>query len=57
MKRVKVLIPVILEIRGDSSYELQLNENSIDSEISIIEDDAYNQYISGNYELLEEIEY
>jgi hypothetical protein len=53
-KRVEVFVPVILEVYEDDSHELQLNENSVSSEISIIEDNAYNEYISGNFELLEE---
>lgn len=56
MKRVKVLVQVILQVWEDDSYELELNENSVSSEISIIEDDAYNKFVSDDYELLEDVQ-
>jgi hypothetical protein len=58
MKRVKVLVPVILQVWDDNSrfdtYELELNENSVDAEINHLEVKAYHTYQDGQFELLED---
>ncbi len=57
MKRVKVLVPVILQIYGDSIYELELNENSCSSEIEYLESEAFRNYENGAFDLLSEENY
>jgi hypothetical protein len=54
-KIVKVNVPVQLIVRkidGDEDFELNLQDGSVSTEINIIEDDAINQYKSGNFEEL-----
>ena len=44
MKKVRVFVPVTLMIYDDEKYELELSEDSVSSEINIIEDDAIEAY-------------
>ena len=52
MKRIKVYVPIILEIYGDDKFEMQLLENSISTEIEHLEDMGIDAYNNGEYELL-----
>lgn len=51
MKRVKVYIPVILQIINENEEIFKLE--ILDNEFDIIETDAINSYISGDYQELE----
>ena len=56
MKRIKTYVPVILEIFDEDSYELQLMENSVSTEIDHLESMAHDAYMNGEYELLDDDE-
>jgi hypothetical protein len=45
MKRVKVYVPVILQVLCDDNYKLEVEDN----ELEIIEQDAINSFESGDY--------
>jgi len=50
MKRVKVYVPVILQILCEDNYKLEVEDN----EIEIIEQDAINSFESGDYMEIED---
>lgn len=54
MKRIKTYVPVILEFYDDDMYEMQLLENSVSTEIEHLESLAYDAYLNGDFEILDE---